>query len=164
MFGHRTIKVYLAARYSRRDELKEYARALAKIKYGDEIAEPLVSMEGTVTYEVTSSWLHGIHSSINPNEHEPYAREDLADLLRSDIVISFTEAPGVEGRQRGGRHVEFGVALATGKLCIVVGPRENVFHWLGGVYVFDSFATLMRMNLVKLLDDHKQIRNLSSFY
>jgi hypothetical protein len=30
----------------------------------------------------------------------------------------------------GGRHVEFGLALAQGKRVIIVGPRENVFHYL----------------------------------
>jgi hypothetical protein len=30
----------------------------------------------------------------------------------------------------GGRHVEFGLALAQGKRMIMVGPRENVFHYL----------------------------------
>jgi len=35
-----------------------------------------------------------------------------------------------EGRSRGGRHCEHGMALALGKVCWVVGYRENVFHWL----------------------------------
>jgi hypothetical protein len=53
------------------------------------------------------------------------------------------ECPGCGGKGRidsgrGGRHVEFGAAVATGKRLIVVGHRENLFHHLPGVEFFDG--------------------------
>ena len=45
---------------------------------------------------------------------QPFALEDYADVSAADIVVSFTEAPG-SGAARGGRHVEFGLALAWDK-------------------------------------------------
>jgi hypothetical protein len=49
--------------------------------------------------------------------------------MAADAVIIFTEIPNTV-LATGGRHVEFGLALAQGKRVIVVGPRENVFHYL----------------------------------
>ena len=49
--------------------------------------------------------------------------------MAADAVIIFTEIPNTI-LATGGRHVEFGLALAQGKRMIIVGPRENVFHYL----------------------------------
>jgi hypothetical protein len=49
--------------------------------------------------------------------------------MAADAVIIFTEIPNTI-LATGGRHVEFGLALAQGKRVIIVGPRENVFHYL----------------------------------
>jgi nucleoside 2-deoxyribosyltransferase len=57
------------------------------------------------------------------------ARQDCEDLMAADAVIIFTEIPNTI-LATGGRHVEFGLALAQGKRVIIVGPRENVFHYL----------------------------------
>ena len=53
----------------------------------------------------------------------------------ADALIAFTERPRAE-LTRGGRHVEFGMALAWRKRVLVVGPRETVFHTLGQVEHF----------------------------
>lgn len=120
--------VYLAARYSRYPEMQQVR-----------------SLLDALGYTVTSRWINGGHEltkegSTEAHEAERirYAQEDMADLLAADIVISFTEEPRTT-KTRGGRHVEFGVALATGKRAIVIGHRENVFHTLPEV---DFFATL----------------------
>ena len=57
------------------------------------------------------------------------ARQDCEDLMAADTVIIFTEIPNTI-LATGGRHVEFGLALAQGKRMIIVSPRENVFHYL----------------------------------
>jgi len=65
-----------------------------------------------------------------------FAQDDVDDvegLLDADVVVSFTSEPR-SGATRGGRHVEFGIALALrffGKgvpRLYIVGPLENVFH------------------------------------
>ena len=113
-------RIYLAARYSRRQELKGYAQQLRA--YG---------------FIVTSRWLEG-HSPISPEglsdevaleQRTWFAQQDWEDLMAADICISFTEPPR-SSNTRGGRHVELGAALATRKRVIVVGHRENVFHCL----------------------------------
>jgi hypothetical protein len=45
---------------------------------------------------------------------------------------------------RGGRHVEFGVAVASGKRLIVIGYRENVFRWLAQVAFYDGWEDFLR--------------------
>ncbi len=73
------------------------------------------------------------------------AVEDIEYLADADCLVSFTERPteGVSWAARGGRHVEFGVALATGKRLCLVGPRENIFHHLPRVEVFRGLAELI---------------------
>lgn len=120
------MKIYLASRYSRREELN---RRWHWLEYAG--------------FEVTSRWLLGDHQVSDsglseeaaPEERERFAQEDWDDLAAADICISFTEEPR-SGHSRGGRRVEFGAALAMGKRCIVIGPRENVFHCLPSVEVY----------------------------
>ena len=122
--------VYLAARYTRREELNGYADQLREIGYS-----------------VDARWLlgeHQVHEGGDkidglqniPDEAIPFARDDVEDVLRADFVVSFTEPPR-SNNSRGGRHVEFGMALASGKNLIVVGPRENIFHALPDVHRFN---------------------------
>lgn len=112
-------KVYLAARYSRYPEMQVYAAQLAR--------------RGI---DVTGRWILGDHELRSAGQAEAdewavrWAQEDWDDLCAADTVVSFTEGPSGPGRARGGRHVEFGAALAMGKRLIVVGFRENVFHYL----------------------------------
>jgi hypothetical protein len=122
-------RVYLAARYSRRAELCGYAEQLRSLGF-----------------EVTSRWLAGDHQiddaglSVEAKESERtrFALEDWEDLMRAQVCISFTEAPR-SSNSRGGRHVEFGAAMAMDQTCYVVGPRENVFHCLPWVARFDAW-------------------------
>jgi hypothetical protein len=69
-----------------------------------------------------------------------FVTEDVADVSAADLVLSFTEPPRSALGNRGGRHVEFGLGLGLGKQLIVVGHRENLFHWLPCVKFFDSWA------------------------
>lgn len=125
------MRLYLAARYGRREELAEYAGLLRR--------------HGHV---VTSRWLDGDHQSLDTNLLHPanhdiagkFLREDLEDLLSADTIVAFTEPPN--GPSRGGRHVEFGVALARGLRLFVVGPRENLFYLAPGVRQYNSFDEL----------------------
>ncbi len=124
------MKIYLASRYSRNEEMRAVA--------ADLIAQG---------HEVTSRWIQGDHQiddaglSAQAAEAERirFAQEDWADLLAADCCLSFTEVPRTE-KTRGGRHVEFGAALALGKDCIVVGHRENVFHCLPQVDFYATWA------------------------
>jgi hypothetical protein len=130
------MKFYLAARYSRASELNLYRQMLEQ--HG---------------HTVTSRWLEGGHEltkegiGLSPqaadSERRRYALEDWSDLMDAEIVISFTEEPR-KTNGRGGRHVEFGAALATRKPCIVIGPRENVFHHYPGVEHHETWESFVR--------------------
>lgn len=124
------MKIYLASRYSRREELCGYREQL--------------EAKGHI---VTSRWLNGNHQldkhGIPIGEHGEklvegdtpessdaanllrahFVSEDTADVVDSELVISFTEPPRSALGNRGGRHVEFGMAVALKKRLFVVGHR-----------------------------------------
>lgn len=125
-------KIYLAARYSRHEEMRDYRSQLER--WG---------------YKVTSRWIDGGHQLSKEElgdeaekKRSQFALEDFADLEDADTVINFTEEPRATN-SRGGRHVEFGYALGLGYRVIVIGPRENVFHCLpcvGWYPTWDAFV------------------------
>lgn len=120
-------KIYLAARYSRRDEMRQ-------------IAYELEELHG---HAVVSTWLMEINplntklGDDSPEFYRETAQTDLADIDKADTFVFFAEDPLV-GVPRGGRHVEFGYAYATGKRMVVIGAEENIFHYLTDVFVFPT--------------------------
>jgi hypothetical protein len=129
------VRVYFAARYSRRGELLEY--------------RPQLERTGIA---VTSGWVLGGHQAGTGNEHMPadrvlmarLAEDDYGDLMAADVVVSFTEPPRTPSTNRGVRHVEHGIALAAGKRVLVVGHIENVFHALPGVEFHREWGSALR--------------------
>lgn len=128
------MKIYLASRYGRRLELVGYANRLQGLGH-----------------VVTSSWLLGTHEIHDTCPSlalgAQFAREDQVDLMGSDMMISFTEAPN-SPHSRGGRHVEFGMALSARKKCVVIGYRENVFHYLPEVLFYDDWDAFMKQFII----------------
>jgi hypothetical protein len=130
----RTPRVYLAARYSRRPELLGVRWDLER-----------------AGYQVTSRWINGGHQAESTDCPTPdqiermasFAADDLEDLGAADVVISFQEVPREPTTNRGGRHVEFGMALALGKPIVAVGPLEHVFTALPQVTRFSSWAAAL---------------------
>ena len=141
--------IYLASRYGRLEELQNYRDILKELGH-----------------TITSRWVDGNHQwSTEQQQKEAaegrisqdayvFADEDLHDLLDADTLISFTEHP-TSGYSRGGRHVEFGMALGWNaafdlivtryqKRLIVVGPRENVFHNLPSVEAYETWEEFLR--------------------
>lgn len=114
-------RIYLAARYGRRDELRTYRDALAEL--------------GCLT---TSRWLDSENDGGDGGDEGSedarggVALDCLEDVRASDMLIAFTE-PYDSKASRGGRHVEYGIAVIACKMVAVVGPRESVFHCLPGV-------------------------------
>lgn len=107
------LNIYLAGRYGRRLEIKGYADQLR-----------------AAGHTVTSRWLDSEHAAFDAaptwEQMLDWAENDLSDINDADVFVAFTESPD-SPFARGGRHVEFGYALATGKYMIVVGPCENIF-------------------------------------
>lgn len=125
-------KVYLAARYSRHDEMQGVRDVLAVLR-GIEVTSRWIDCHTDVVGDFTASFTAEFLNAY-PEKCAPLGQHDVDDLMAADTVISFTGGGG-----KGGRHVEFGVAVALGKQLIVVGPRENVFHTLAAVQWFPDW-------------------------
>lgn len=110
------LNVYLAARFSRKQELAGYAAGLRDLGI-----------------ETTSRWLTGVHDwTGTPDELIPipdqgrFAQDDLDDIDRADVLVFFG-GELFEYGARGGACVEMGYALGIGMPVLVVGPVQNVF-------------------------------------
>ena len=123
-------KIFLSARYGRKEELRGYAEELAALGHA-----------------VTSSWVYrqdeADDDSLSFVAARGLALADLIQIYNSDVFIAFTEQPE-SPYGRGGRHVEFGFAMfgygeGLLKAIIAVGPRENVFHALPEVHQINSW-------------------------
>lgn len=138
------MKIYLAARYSRREELVAYRKQLQDIGHDVQArwlnGEHQLANDGTPIGENGAALVEGtLRSGEQLSEHEQteraaalrtkFALDDWGDVNAAELVISFTEPPRSKAN-RGGRHVEYGIALANKARVIVVGHRENIFHWL----------------------------------
>lgn len=120
------MKFYIAARWQRRAEAHSLAKSLIQLGHS-----------------VTSRWI--TEDRYTTGTDAECAEVDLQDVLAADTVVSLTEIP--RGNSRGGRHVEFGLALGNSKRVVVVGPRENVFHSLETVEHFDSVTDFIKYEL-----------------
>ncbi len=123
------MKIYLASRYSRIAEMRSVAAVLRDLGH-----------------EITSRWILGDHqirdtelNAAASAKRELFAQEDFDDLVEADCTVSFSEEPRTP--TRGGRHVEFGIALARMQVVVLIGQREHVFHCLPMVRQFDDFAS-----------------------
>lgn len=121
------MKVYLAASYVKRVLIQYFAE--------------LLELDGHTT---TSEWVSGIHEH-TPWTEATYSRHDLECIDSCDLFMGFTEPIATPAEyKRGGRHVEFGYALAKGKRLVIVGPRENAFYYLPRVEQYDTFELARR--------------------
>ena len=112
------MKVYLAAPFSMAHQVEaQYARDLAR--------------RGL---PVVSQWHRLPHST----DLSRAARRDLEDILEADTFILLANLR--PRANRGGRHVEFGFALARDKRIMVVGARQNLFHYLPNVEVYPAWG------------------------
>lgn len=160
-------QIYLAARYSRREELCGYRAQLQAMRYNVQArwlnGEHQLATDGTPIGESGESLVEGtlrsgeIVSERDKTEkaaslRSQFANDDWEDVTEADVVISFTEPPRSTAN-RGGRHVEFGIALARNARVIVVGHRENIFHWLPSVEFCENWE--QALSLVSTFRNHR---------
>lgn len=142
------MQIYLASRYSRREELCGYRIQLAKIGFivqarwidgGHQLSD-----RGILIGDSGEALVESGDGSENAKLRAKFAQDDWEDVTNADIVINFTEPPR-SNASRGGRHVEYGIALGMGKPVYVVGYRENIFHWLPKVAFFETFDEVLQV-------------------
>jgi nucleoside 2-deoxyribosyltransferase len=127
------MKIYLAGQYARRDEFRKYRDVL--------------TLAG---YEITSNWLNEVNPLTTKmgDDTDEFYREtallDFEDIDRADAILFIAEDPHV-GIPRGGRHVEFGYAMGKAKQILVIGPKENVFHYIPGVKHYSSLREFVHV-------------------
>ena len=119
------MKVYLTARFERKDEIATYAEEL-----------------NNLGHTVTSSWLEVEFDPGTPLSHPTWSRlaqQDVDDIRRADALMCFTEGGG------GGaaRQVEFGIGLGLGKRIYIVGSAEHLFHTLPQIEVYPEWDALV---------------------
>lgn len=126
------MKIYLAARYSSRQQLVDLRAALVARGHA-----------------VTSRWLDtawGPDGEAAPS-HCPaplrgqWAVANVEDVKAADMLVVLGEG---ERGARGGKHVEFGVAMGLGKRVAILGVRENLFHFHPGVEYYADEAHLLK--------------------
>lgn len=124
------MKIYIAARYGRRLEMKRHAEELKMIGH-----------------KVVSTWVFEDNDAVDAQFRssrdasraaQGFAEKNLDQIDECDIFVCFTEAPEGGPEVGGGRHVELGYAIAS-KLgaeaeefgsdmdIILIGPPENLF-------------------------------------
>lgn len=134
------MKIYLANFFSKKAEVAKRA-------------EELKSMG----HSVTARWYneqvpHTVMLKDLPNQyHVETAEADIEDITSADTLILFTGTDRdyasipAEGLARGGRHFETGYALALGKMVIVVGTKENVFHYLPQIQIVPTWEAACQL-------------------
>jgi hypothetical protein len=125
-------RIYIAGRFSRRREFRNYAALLRQ--RGATIDARWLERDQT---GFSAAQLRSGDKSAE-TYFDGVAAEDLRDLMRSNMLLSFTENDDA-GYTSGGRHVEFGVAYVNGLTLVIVGPRENAFHCHGVAAQYANF-------------------------
>jgi|SRR5271155_2117272 len=121
------MKVYLANQYRHKDAMK--------------VAATELRAKGI---DVTSTWMDEPHEpnaqlgDLSGDHLVEYAYRDLLEISQADILVFFSVPPTTQ-TVRGGRHVEFGYALGLRKPIVVIGPEENIFHFVSDVKHFATW-------------------------
>lgn len=135
------MRVYIAAPYSMKDTIKQEADDLLKYNI-----------------TCTSSWVMEPHKPTTQMQelphatHQGYALQDVVDVSSADVLVFHTDP--TKALVRGGRHVEFGMAVLIGTqrtmpIYVVGMEEENIFHHLPQVVHFPTWDEV----LVRLLHD-----------
>ena len=117
---------YFAAQYARLPEIACLAKRAEQA--GLTITSRWLAQDPGIPYAGDSDEVDGAN----------FAERDLEDVLVADGLLFFAE-DSQANVPRGGRHVEFGFALALAKTMEVIGPKENIFHLLSDVRHFETF-------------------------
>ena len=119
--GRGFMKLYIAARFEHRPELRPYRDQL-----------------WALGHQVVSTWLDEVARPEGMSKKvfwKKLALKDVAEIKSADVLILDTHVAS----DRGGKEVEYGIALGgfqTQQLWIV-GPQRNVFHELADLVFAD---------------------------
>ena len=136
--GEKSMKVYLSARYDRKEEMREFSKGVVALGC-----------------EVVSQWLVAEESDKPTEEVLRFmARLDRNDVYRCDVLVRFTDdlsTPTVPAKWcTASRFEETGMAEALGKKIIVVGGNQSLFDRLESrIHVKNNEQLLAVLHLLK---------------
>lgn len=140
-------QVYVAGNYEAREQLRlEFDAAVSAVGLAGRVRGPewLYSQESTDP----AHWAGREFVGLGEDEAAIAAR-DVAGIERVDALIVDTRDRSL----RGGREVEYGIALALGIPTVRVGPARNVFHHLA------SFQCAGFVEALAWIKEHVQPRS-----
>ena len=135
------MKVYLAARFDRKDEMKKLSLILISLGIG-----------------VTSRWLDEVSNTLCFAQRERFmedtAQIDADDVYAADTLVRFSDdlsLPVVSSRWcTGSRMEETGMAYAWGKRIVIVGGNQSLFdRFPSRIHVQDVTELLEQLQLMK---------------
>ena len=117
------MKIYLAARFARREELAQHRKEL-----------------NTLGHEVVSSWLwrdDTPYEQLSGSQRMTAAVVDHLDLDRAEMIVLFADTGATYSH--GGKHTEWGIALEAEKYAVLIGEEEQIFHYLPQVRQYGAW-------------------------
>ena len=139
------MKVYVAASYPRKQEAKTLALIIAS--HGHTITSDWFNLDEG--YNDDGARKCESERAMNYRLQRA-AVKDVKQVVECDVIICFTD--GESQSTHGGRHSELGIAIGLDKKCFIIGPKEQVMHWLPRVHKFDDLDSFLRTG-VNLLQD-----------
>lgn len=93
---------------------------------------------------VIASWLDEkeVRGALTPIGEREVAVRDFEDIDACNTMVLFGDP---ERRGQGGRNVELGYAIGTGKMVIVVGFRENPFWYHPAVRFVEDVGRVLEL-------------------
>ena len=132
------MKVYVASRFLNRNLVKAFCHKVYMLRHST-----MGEIEFVQTWPNEDSTNLIIDGAPDILAHKAIAHKDLREIDESDCVIVITEqCESVPG----GMHFEAGYAYAQGKRVIVIGPRVNVFYYMGSLEYYPSIADFLASN------------------
>lgn len=127
-------KIYLAASYARKDEMRGVRDVL--VAAGHTVTSTWIDLPDDMECDNKDKKKRLMQEA--PLIYQGFALQDVEDLCKADTLVMFTG----DDKSTGGRHTEFGMALTRNMYIVIVGPRENVFHCIDGIYRYNSWREL----------------------
>jgi len=125
------MKIYLAADYARKEEMQRVRDVL--VPFGHSITSQWIDRPSAIQ-------AFGIGGArIDTKICMEIARINMQNLYDADRLLLFTSGE----LSRGGRHTEFGMALAWDKPIHIIGPCEHSFHCLPSIRQYANWPTFL---------------------